>query len=194
MNIQMSKLKTKKWFNWLMLSSILTVVAVICFSVFEPNPTSAQTSTAPIYAQLSGSASQQPTVTTPVNARLNVIDEISSGITVRNNTDVVIQRAGKYVIIAAAQVGKTRDTENEYVDLFLRRNGASVANSNTRQSIIEPNFTAVLVSQGAITLSAGDVINATFSVSSTDDGVGIIATQPPGEPLIPSIIFTIFQL
>jgi hypothetical protein len=67
-----------------------------------------------------------------------------------------------------------------------------VANSNTEQAIT-PGFTAVLVCQGVAEVKAGDTIDCAFAVSKEDEGLGLIATKPGGEPVVPSVIFSAFK-
>jgi 2-keto-4-pentenoate hydratase/2-oxohepta-3-ene-1,7-dioic acid hydratase in catechol pathway len=70
----------------------------------------------------------------------------------------------------------------------MRVNGKDVDNSNTEQIIIDPSFTAVLVSQGVAELKRGDKITVVFSGS--EPGVGLVVKKPAGEPVVPSVIFS----
>jgi hypothetical protein len=112
----------------------------------------------------------------------------------KNNGDIVIQTPGVYFIVAAAQVGRESGKSDDYVDLWLRVNGKDLAHSNTRQSVDNPKFTAVLVSQTVLVLKANDVIHVMISVSTAGSGLGIIATAPAGEAVIPSVIFSIYRV
>lgn len=149
-----------------------------------------------VYAQLSSTVSQQPKVTTPTLATMNSNDAIKGIVhTVDGkNTDIVIKADGVYFVVIAAQVGKEKGDGDEFVNLWLKQAGKDVDNSNTRQHIKDPKFTSVLVCQGICEAKAGDVLQIAFSVSSTDKGLGIIATAPKGEPVIPSVIVSVFKL
>ncbi len=164
-----------------------TIVAPLAFAQNAVTPA----------AQLSSTESLQPTDTMPVVVTMNSNDYINEGITHSNTTntgDVIVNEAGAYLIVAAGQVGKTSGDTLCNVDLWLRQNGEDVANSNTRASVISANDTVVLVSQAILPLNQNDTINAMISVSATDQGCGLINTTPPGEPNIPSMIFSIAKI
>jgi len=52
----------------------------------------------------------------------------------------------------------------------------------------------VIVLQVLTRLNEGDTLNIMMSVEKTGEGLGIEAIQPPGEPLVPSIILTMMQM
>jgi len=148
-------------------------------------------------SQLSHTESIQPNVTRPVFVPMNSNDYINGGIThsdTRNAADVIINRDGTYLIVAAGQVGKTSGNTTCNVDLWLSQNGEFVANSNTRASINTTNDTIVLVSQAIMPLKENDTINTMMSVSVTDQGCGLINIAAAGEPNIPAIIFSIVRV
>jgi len=148
-------------------------------------------------AQLSHTISIQPNVTKPVYVIMNSNDYINGGIThssTRNPADVVINQDGTYLVVAAAQVGKTSGSTTCNVDLWLSQNGAYVANSNTRASVNVVNDTIVLVSQAIMPLKVTDTINTVMSVSAADQGCGLINTAASTEPNIPAIIFSIVRI
>jgi hypothetical protein len=128
---------------------------------------------------------------------MNSNDYINGGIThssTRNPADVVINQDGTYLVVAAAQVGKTSGSTTCNVDLWLRQNGEFVANSNTRASVNTVNDTIVLVSQAIMPLNQNDTINTIMSVSAPGQGCGLINTAPAAEPNIPAIIFSIVKI
>ncbi|MBI1743993.1 hypothetical protein HYR54_13140 [Candidatus Acetothermia bacterium] len=148
-----------------------------------------------VFAQLSSLKTQQPTTTGPTLMTFDQIDGLSGmGFNPAKPTDIVVQKEGAYLIIAAAQLGRSSGESDDYVDLWIRVNGKDVDNSNTRETIRNAAFTDVLVSQGAGPLKAGDVIQVAYSVSATGKGLGIIATTPKNEAAIPSIILTVAKL
>lgn len=108
-----------------------------------------------------------------------------------NGAKLTVQRSGDYYFNAAAQVGGA-GAEVGNIYLWLRLNGEDVPDSNSVQTIPSPKFTAVLVSQGGMSLKKGDVLE--FVIGATAPGLGIIATKPAGMPAVPSIIFSIFEL
>jgi hypothetical protein len=148
-------------------------------------------------AQLSHTISIQPNVTKPVYVPMNSNDYVNAGIThssTRDPDDVIINKDGSYLIVAAAQVGKIKGSTTCNVDLWLGLNNGYVANSNTRASVNVANDTIVLVSQSIMPLKANDVINTIMSVSALNQGCGFINTASSTEPNIPAIIFTIVRI
>jgi hypothetical protein len=147
-----------------------------------------------IYVQLSSKMTQKATaapalVTMESNDGAAGIQHEAS-----KPSEIVIKTPGVYFMIAAAQMGKTSGTNTEFMDLWLRKNGKDVDNTNTRQSISATGETTVLVSQGIMELKANDVISVAFSASSADKGLSLIALTPKGEPAIPSIIFSLYKV
>jgi len=147
------------------------------------------------YAQISSTEDQRPTVTTPVQIELNQNDSIS-GIehTAENPGTIKITDSGIYVLIAAPQVGRTSGTKARFVDFWLRKNGTDIQNSNVRMVIGENSNKDVIVNQSMMPFNSGDLINIMMSVEVADEGLGIEAIHPTGEPLIPSIIFSMHKI
>ena len=147
------------------------------------------------YAQISSTEDQRPTVTTPVQVELNQNDSIS-GIqhSAENPGTIRISDSGIYVLIAAPQVGRTSGTKARFVDFWLRKNGTDIQNSNVRVVIGEDSNKDVIVNQSMMPFNAGDLVNVMMSVEVPDEGLGIEAIHPTGEPLIPSIIFSMHKI
>jgi hypothetical protein len=106
-----------------------------------------------------------------------------------DNSDgtITIKQSGVYFLIAAGQVG---GSGNGTVQLWLRQNGADVDNSNAEQTVTNGS-TSVLVSQGVMTLQAGDKLQL---MQCAKGDVGMIASTPSGEPAIPSMILSIVRV
>ncbi len=147
------------------------------------------------YAQITSTVDQRPSGTSPVLITMNQNDEIS-GIdhSAENPGDIRIQEAGVYVIIAAPQVGRTSGTEERFVDIWLRKNGKDIPNSNVRNVVGTKGGKDVIVNQTMMSFDAGDVINVMMSVEAANEGLGIEAIHPEGEPTIPSIIFSMHNI
>jgi len=147
------------------------------------------------YAQISSTEDQRPTSTTPTQVTLNQNDSIS-GIehTAESPGTIKIQDSGIYVLIAAPQVGRTSGTTKRFVDFWLRKNGTDIANSNVRVEIDGEGSKDVIVNQSMLPFEAGDLVNVMMSVEVPDEGLGIEAIHPTGEPLIPSIIFSMHKI
>jgi len=147
------------------------------------------------YAQISSTEDQRPDATGPVVVTLNQNDELS-GIehSAENPGDIKIKEAGVYVLIAAPQVGRTSGTNERYVDIWLRRNGKDIPDSNVRNVMGASGDKDVIVNQTIMSFDGDDVINVMMSVEVADEGLGIEAIRPEGEPLIPSIIFSMHKI
>jgi len=147
------------------------------------------------YAQISSTEDQRPNTTTPVQVTLNQNDSIS-GIehSAESPGTIKIQDSGVYVLIAAPQVGRTSGTKKRFVDFWLRKNGTDIANSNVRVDIDGEGSKDVIINQTMMPFESGDLINIMMSVEVADEGLGIEAIHPTGEPLIPSIIFSMHKI
>ncbi|CAF1114187.1 unnamed protein product [Adineta steineri] len=100
--------------------------------------------------------------------------------------------AGVYFLIACGQVGSAKDTDaSGEVHLWMRLNEKDMANSNTIKTI-RSGSTAVLVSQTVAKLEANDKVQ--LVISTTNKELGLIASKPTNEPLVPGIIFSTFRL
>jgi hypothetical protein len=171
-------------------------LAVMLVILVAPLAFAQEAATTPT-AQLSHTKSIQPKNTKPVFVNMDSNDYLNAGIThstSRNNADVIVNKDGTYLIVAAGQVGKTSGNITCNVDLWLRQNTQMVGNSNTRASVNTVNDTIVLVSQAVLPLKANDTINTMMSVSAIDQGCGLINTAPSTEPNIPAIIFSIVRI
>ena len=171
-------------------------LAVMLVILVAPLTLAQEAATTPT-AQLSHTKSIQPKVTKPVFVNMDSNDYLNAGIThstSRNNADVIVNKEGTYLLVAAGQVGKTSGNTTCNVDLWLKQNTQMVGNSNTRASVNTVNDTIVLVSQAVLPLKANDTINTMMSVSAVDQGCGLIDTAPSSEPNIPAIIFSIVRI
>lgn len=147
------------------------------------------------FLQGSGSNSQMiPAANTPVQVVIDTLDA-ANNISLDPTTGTVkVEDSGPYVIIAAPQVGRTieclKNTPN--FRCWLRVNGVNVVNSNVLLNVTR-DLKDVIVAQSIIELEEGDEVSVMMS-SNYGGVVGVEAIKPEGEPLIPSIIFSIFKL
>ena len=156
------------------------VVPSLIFSAFKVDDSA--------YAQLSSSESQSAAAAGK-SITLNSNDAAKD---VENDKGVVtIKKSGTYFVMAAGQVGATDTNGKGTVRLWVRQNGKDVDNSNTEQAIAD-GFTAVLVCQGVMECKAGDKVELLQSSSGT--GLGMIASKPKGEPVVPSMILSIVKV
>jgi hypothetical protein len=148
------------------------------------------------YMQASSSITQCPANTSPVKIKMDQ-DDGSQGIVLTAKSQFKVTKAGSYVVIAAPQVGRAYGQGMPGGDFkcFIGVNGVPVANSNVLMNF-DKNYIDkdVIITQGILKLKKGDKVTVWMSVSNPDAGLCIEAIQPPGEPLVPSIIFTMYQL
>lgn len=185
------------WRSVLSLSALLAgmLTAGAFVGLIGPRSTAGDAKGA-IYAQLSSAVSQMPKGPGEVLIAMESNDAVN-GIghsDKEKTTDIIVKTPGVYFVMAAAQVGRSKGESNDYVDLWVKQNGKGVDNSNTRQALKDGSFTTVLVCQGIAECKAGDVIQVAMSASSAGKGLGVIATRPEGEPVIPSIIFSMYKI
>jgi len=148
------------------------------------------------FGQFSSCKTQRPDSTDPVEIELTDQEDMFGG----DHTidfiqgDVEIKKSGMYLIIAGPQIGKLKGNDARWIDFWLRVNNVDVPNSNVRAVVKDACQKDVIVLQVLTRLNDGDTLNIMMSTETSDEGVGIEAIQPPGEPLVPSIILTIIQM
>jgi hypothetical protein len=148
------------------------------------------------FAQLSSSKDQRPTTTGPTKILLDTNDAISGIIhdPVNSPGDIKIKTGGAYIIIAAPQVGRLSGDEPRWVDIWFRLNDKDVPNSGVRLQLPNKELKDVIVSQSIIYVNEGDILSVWMSVEVANEGLGLEAINPPNEPRIPSIIFSISEM
>ena len=143
------------------------------------------------YLQASSSVTQCPG-TAPEVVAMDIIDA-AKGIAMANN-QITVGKAGAYLIFAAPQVGREGGGPYGCFDLWLRINGADVANSNVQLCQDEGSMAKdVIISQGIVPMEAGDMLEVMMSASNPEANICIEAIQPAGEPLVPAIIFSMIK-
>ena len=143
------------------------------------------------FLQASSSITQCPGMA-PEVVQMDITDA-ASGITLADNR-VTLSEAGPYLIVAAPQVGREGGGPLGCFDLWLRVNGIDVANSNVQLCQDEGSMAKdVIISQGIVPLSEGDTVEVMRSANNPEAGMCIEAIEPPGEPLVPSIIFSMIR-
>ena len=143
------------------------------------------------YLQASSSVTQCPG-TAPEVVAMDITDA-ASGVSLAANR-MTVSESGAYLIVAAPQVGREGGGPYGCFDLWLRVNGADVANSNVQLCQDEGSMAKdVIISQGIVPLEAGDVVEVMMSANNPDANMCIEAIQPEGEPLVPAIIFSMIK-
>src|ERR1700675_1667080 len=136
------------------------------------------------YIQASSEQDQISKDTKPVLITMKSTDAAKG---LKNNNGVVIlDQSGTYFTVVGVQVGSRGGTG--LVRLWFQTNGKDVDNTNCEQTVPNPEFTTVMISQGVAEYKKGDKINAMISGSAT--GIGLVYKKPANEPAVPSVIFS----
>ena len=143
------------------------------------------------YLQASSTITQCPGKA-PEIVKMDITDA-ANGLAIKNNK-ITVSEAGAYLIVAAPQVGREGGGPFGCFDLWLRVNGKDVANSNVQLCQDADSMAKdVIISQGIVPLKAGDVVEVMMSANNPKANMCIEAIQPAGEPLVPSIIFSMIK-
>jgi hypothetical protein len=145
------------------------------------------------FAQLSCDHDQRPKKSKePTPIQFNVNDAIVGveHFTTKDNSIIRIKQSGLYFIITAPQIGRKSGSTSRYLDVWMRKNGKDVANSNIRANLYHGTSKDVIVNQTMIPLFREDEIQLMMSVETGSEGLGLEAIKPKGEPTIPSVILS----
>jgi len=148
------------------------------------------------FGQFSSNKTQRVNTLKPVEVLLDAQADSGGGVhTIDfNKGDIIIKQSGMYLLIAGPQLGKVRGATPRWIDLWLRVNNIDVPNSNIRAVIIDPEEKTVAIMNSVLPLNRGDTLNIVMAAETIEEGMGLEAIAPDGEPTIPSIIITIVQL
>lgn len=102
-----------------------------------------------------------------------------------------VSEGGTYFVMAAPQVGSIKGKGGPGVaNFWITINGKPAPASNVSLALKDAGAGDVIVSQGAYDLSTGDRVSVQWSTT----GPCMEAIKPANEPLVPSIIYTMFKL
>ena len=118
---------------------------------------------------------------------------LSNGISVVSNSRVTFANTGRYALNFSIQLDKISSGGGDNFFVWLRKNGADVADSTTKY-VVQSNYRFVVSSLDfLLDLNAGDFIEIAWSVSNTDIILEYDAGVSP-YPAVPSIILNAFQV
>ncbi len=147
------------------------------------------------FGQFSSNKTQRPNTLGATKVELNWLTEPEWRLMLDfNKGDVIIKQPGIYLLIAGPQVGKVSGTTPRWLDFWVRVNDVDVPNSNVRVVVTDPQEKTVIPLNVVLPLNSGDILNIMMATETIDEGLGVEAITPSGEPTIPSIILTIVQL
>lgn len=120
--------------------------------------------------------------------------DLSSGVSIVDDTKITVDDTGVYNIAFSAQLTKT-DGGSDTIYLWLRTNGIDVPDSNTALILVGGGAKQVAAWNFVVPLAAGQ--HATLMWASADSAAQIVyvsdAATPYG-PAIPSVILTVNQV
>ena len=129
----------------------------------------------------------------PIPVFLRTTD-LSSGVSIVDDTKITVDDTGVYNIAFSAQLTKT-DGGSDTIYLWLRTNGIDVPDSNTALILVGGGAKQVAAWNFVVPLAAGQ--HATLMWASADSAAQIVyvsdAATPYG-PAIPSVILTVNQV
>lgn len=122
--------------------------------------------------------------------------DIGIGVGIASNSRITVTNSGTYNIQFSCQLS-SESTAPEDVDIWFRRNGTDIADSNTRFGLSarkgpgDPYHTVAALNF-FVTLKASDYVEIMWRASSTDVKLEYYAApSSPTRPAIPSVIATI---
>src|SRR6516165_4173032 len=140
---------------------------------------------------IQASSEEDQIVKEPNKPQLVTMKSTDAAKGIKNNNGVVtLDQTGTYFTIVGVQVGSRGGTG--LVRLWFQTNGKDADNTNCEQTIPNPEFTTVMISQGVGEYKKGDKVNAMISGSAT--GIGLVYKKPAGEPAVPSVIFSAWKI
>lgn len=148
------------------------------------------------FGQFSSNKTQRPNTLKPLEVVLDAQEDVAGGVHTIDfdKGDIVIKQSGMYLLIAGPQIGKVRGSTPRWIDFWVRVNNIDVPNSNIRAVIMDPQEKTVVPLNAVLPLNRGDTLNIMMATEIIDEGIGVEAIEPDGEPTIPSIIVTLVQL
>ena len=131
---------------------------------------------------------------TSVNVMKFRTPDISRGISVVSDSRITMAKAGIYNIQFSAQFDKN-DSGDDTVQIWLRKNGNNIANSNTEMTLVGNNGKHVAAWNFVVQASAGDYYEIAWHSADTAVFIKyIVAASTPTRPAIPSVILTVTQV
>ena len=126
---------------------------------------------------------------------------VGVGLDVNNTSRIYVNTAGTYNIQFSAQL-VNYNNQSEDIDIWFRKNGTNIANSNTRFGLAQRKgpsdpYHTVAALNFFIALLAGDYVELVWSSTEAYTGAGTgayiehyAASTSPTRPAIPSVIVT----
>jgi hypothetical protein len=117
----------------------------------------------------------------------------SNNVSFSGTGTVTVAKAGLYNIQYSIQLINTSGSSEHDFDVWFRKNGSDIPNSNTQFTIIKGNGKAVAALNFIENLAANDTFELAYAVTSTAVHIETIAAQssPYARPATPGVILTV---
>ena len=162
--------------------------------LFAPYSAAAFTDGVP-YGAFQDDTDQSATTTVDAYAMSFSTTDFSNGVSVVSNSQITVSSPGVYNLQFSAQFTNS-DSQIQDVDIWFRKNGTNIPNSNSKFSVnerhgsIDGNLIAAL--NFFVDLDSGDYVEIMWAVTSISVTLQHLPTQTsPDRPATPSIIATI---
>jgi len=119
----------------------------------------------------------------------------SKGVSIASNTRITMANDSVYNIQFSSQFSRAGGTGFSTVDIWFRKNGVNIDQSNTQQNVPQSGGKAVAAWNLLVSASAGDYYEICWASSDTslEMWYGAAGTNPT-RPEIPSVILTVTQV
>jgi hypothetical protein len=135
--------------------------------------------------------------TTAYPITYNNTDPDSNGVSIVSNSRLTFAYAGVYDIQFSAQADRVSGSGTDTIDIWFRKNGTDIADSNTVVTVSGGAVAAKTVAAWnyMVELNANDYIELVWRTSDTNlELVADVAGTSPTRPAVPSVILTASQV
>jgi hypothetical protein len=135
------------------------------------------------------------TVAYPIT--LNNTDPDSNGVSVISNSQITFANSGVYNIEFSAQADRVSGSGTDSIDIWFRKNGTDIPDSNTVVTVSGGAVAAKTVAAWnyMLELNAGDYVQLIWRTSDTNlELIYEAASTSPTRPAVPSVIVTAHQV
>lgn len=136
------------------------------------------------------------TAGTEYQITLNNTDPDSNGVSISNDSRINFAHSGVYSIIYSVQFVNT-GSQIEDVDIWLKKNGSNVADTNSRWSVVGKHAGVDGHAIGSVNymleVNAGDYLELAWKTTHADVSIQYLPASAPA-PAVPSVILTAQQV
>jgi hypothetical protein len=137
--------------------------------------------------------------TNPVAGDINIVTvngtTLSKGVTVLFGTEFTVAKTGNYTLNYTIQFIKTSGGAAANIDVWLRLNGADVADSNSNFTISNNNAAQVVAANYTLSMTSGQYLQLAWqSTSANAELLAVPAQVGPIRPASPSVRVTLLQV